>query len=61
MTLVMVPIHLQYAQNKNLQKMRMTEIRESGLNVIIFIENKMVLVNGTLFARKAVSFTHCFS
>lgn len=55
MTLIMVPINLYYAWNRNLQKIRITEITEPELTkVTIFIE-KMVLVNGTLFTRKAAT------
>ena len=55
MILVKIPGYLQDRWNRNVQKIRKTEMREPGLiDLTNFIEDEMVLVNDPLFSREAV-------
>ena len=55
MTHSKVPGHLQDIWNRNALRIRRTETREPGLlDLINFIDNKMILVNEPLFSREVV-------
>ena len=55
MILLKVPGSLQDRWNRHIHKIRKNQTRESGLlNLTNFIEDKMDLVNDTLFSREAV-------
>ena len=55
MILAKIPGYLQDRWNRNAQKIRKVQMREPGLiDLTNFIEDKMVLVNDSLFSREAV-------
>ena len=54
MILTKIPGSLQDRLNRNVQKIRIVQMREPGLTELAnFIEDEMVLVNGPLFSREA--------